>query len=947
MERDSFLLFMQLQPQTAKRLSIAFLVALVAWGAYTFFYYMGVPVHRSALLSQEAYVNVETACTSILCRGVMATWSWIPYLWSELAPFAWYIVLSMVIIAGLLAWQYVRNGGFTWKWTFKPWHFLALFVVSLWLLFTTLSNATFDGLSVRLLPEPTAQTYQGVSDETLATLKTNFDQLQASGCLSASDTTANNGMALYSLKGFCVQKSFVTMVLSQLLVVLVLLFECLVLGSSLLRLSKIRFDDPFVDGMTSVATGVAAWTVLLFLTALAGAYTQAAGWALVVLVPAACYRSVLRWGKALLTTEWNVESRLSRFGVVAAWLLVTYLAFNFLTVIRPFPIGWDDLGSYLNRPRLLVSYGSFIPTMATFQWEYLTSLGFLLFGYSSFFGATAAMIINWTEGLLASLAVVVFCRQMLGNKSGLVAALAFYTLPLIGHFSFADMKIDNATFFMGAMATVALFAYLWPSRPDAEAEDVPSHSAASWRYVALAGVLAGFAFSFKITAAMVLMELFAILAGSLLGWTAFLGASSLAFAAFFLNGAFNAGVIMQRIGLATGSASRMSFVLVFGLVGLGLLAWSAWKSPERKRGLKMIGLFLAGAIIVVLPWDLNNSLRLGNSLVSVSTTAPNMLSPTFVIGRGEARPTTGPVRVLPDDLLVDPAHPACIGTAATEELDRYWGFRTGATHYLTLPFRTVMNLDSAGYYVTTMAALLLFPLLLLLPYFWTERAKRLRYLFAGTVLILVEWMFSGNGVPWYGVGIFLGLAVGLEALIRHAPGKASRYAAMTFVTLSLLTNITMRLWQFDQQKNLLEYPMGKVSAEAMQSRTIPWYDGIQKIVTERAASMPETPYLYRIGTFIPYFIPKNLETVPIGDQQLSFFNCLNQEKDPALTLKRLKALGFNSIIFDTNTATIESDTNGSLHQKVNSFVDFVNTPSLGLQVLVNDPNAGVAFVLIP
>ncbi|MBU2213778.1 hypothetical protein KJ996_04030, partial [Patescibacteria group bacterium] len=77
------------------------------------------------------------------------------------------------------------------------------------------------------------------------------------------------------------------------------------------------------------------------------------------------------------------------------------------------------------------------------------------------------------------------------------------------------------------------------------------------------------------------------------------------------------------------------------------------------------------------------------------------------------------------------------------------------------------------------------------------------------------------------------------------------------------------------------------------------------------------------------------------------FNCLYNERDPKLTLERIKTLGFNSFVFDTNTATIEKDPNGSLHQKVNTFIDFINNPELGLQVVISDTKAGIAFILIP
>jgi hypothetical protein len=249
--------------------------------------------------------------------------------------------------------------------------------------------------------------------------------------------------------------------------------------------------------------------------------------------------------------------------------------------------------------------------------------------------------------------------------------------------------------------------------------------------------------------------------------------------------------------------------------------------------------------------------------------------------------------------------------------------------------------------VTTASMLLLFPLVLLLPYFWTRRGRWLRWLTIGTGFLIVEWMFLANGVPWYGVGMFLGLSLVLEALVTRAPDTLSRWVAAVLIGLSLSCSFAMRFWQFEQQRNILEYSQGKVSADALEELTIPHYNDIRLEVERRAQAYPDRPYLYRIGTFIPYFIPRNLERIGLNDHQLDVFNCLNQERDAALTARRLKALGFNAIIFDTNTATIEQDPSGSLHQKVNAFLDFANNPASGAQPVLNDTGAGVAFVLLP
>ena len=211
----------------------------------------------------------------------------------------------------------------------------------------------------------------------------------------------------------------------------------------------------------------------------------------------------------------------------------------------------------------------------------------------------------------------------------------------------------------------------------------------------------------------------------------------------------------------------------------------------------------------------------------------------------------------------------------------------------------------------------------------------------------MQWVFFANGIPWYGIGTFVGLVLCLEALVAKAPDRLSRTLAGVLMVLSILVCLGMRFWQFESQRNLFEYPIGKISAETIRERTIPYYDDITDIVLERSKRFPDRPMLYRIGTFLPYFVPKNLELIGVTDHQLDTFNCLYQEEDNALTLQRLKALGFNSIVFDTNTATIEKDLSGSLHQKVQRLTNFLNSKEAGLEVVIFDPKGGVAFLLIP
>ena len=936
-----------MHPRIFTILRLALFAGLLLWGGHTLLTYVSIPVHQVVLLTDGDRQAIEQACggTDNFCSGWKSLWPFVTHTIGRARPFLGYGLLSLLVFAVLLGRSFFRDGSSRVQCTFSPLRLLGCFVAALWLLFTVLSVSNSDDGPFRRLLEPLPQVYVNAGPQALQALSENFTRLKDGGCLSYVGQT-NNGAGVYDMKIRCMQMSFVTRVLTQLVSILALLFVLLVFGRTLLHLLRIRPQVAVTEVLFSAGLGACGLIVVLWLLALAGLYTSLAGWLLLLVIPAAFYPHSLYWLRRTRDLRWQYDAPWSNGALILGWLLVTYLAFNFLNVVRPFPIGWDDLGKYLNQPRLLVSYGHAIPTIGTLQWEYLTSLGFLLFGYDSVFGATLSMMINWMAGLLAALTVYGFGRVFLGAGRGILAALLYYSLPLVGHFSFADMKVDNAVFTMGALSMFAVFLALFPAESDDE-DEVPLSD--TYRLIALGGIFSGFAFSLKATAIMVTMALLTMLFGVLVHWVAFVGVLAFAWIVFMQNGLFNVPEISKYVYGARDVLSKGLFRGVFASIGVITLAIAGWlRSPQAYvRPVRLAAIFLGTFLLSIAPWVLYNNFEYGNVIPKLQTSPPNRLSPSFTI-LGEETPDYGQdIKTLPPELALDPKHPACQSTAKVEELDRYWGNSNGWSHYLTLPWRSVMNLDSVGYYVTTIPALLLFPLLLLLPYFWSRRGRWLRWLWVATLFMLVQWMFFANGIPWYGIGMFFGLCIGLEALIVHAPDRWNNILASVLIGLSLFVAFGMRFWQYEQQRNIFEFAFGKVSYEAMRERTIPHYDDIRDIVEQRFLSMPERPYVYRVGTFIPYFIPRNLEVLPVADHQLDFFKCLNQEKDATITLKRLQALGFNSIIFDTNTQTIERDPNGSLHQKVNDFVAFLNTPNLGLRIIVNDPDGGVAFVLLP
>lgn len=946
----SSLYFHGMQQRTIHILSIAFFLGLLLWGGYVTLVYVGIPLH-GAVYASDGFVNsLKGMCgdDGYVCRGFFSLYPLIARTLARTAPFLGYMVLWFLIALAFVGASAFHTGEFRFRVTLAPWKVLLAFVLAVWTMFTVFSYGQIGDTPLRRIAEPLPGVYKNVGEEGIAELQQNFQRLQKAGCLSAVGRFGN-GAGVYDLSTICMQGFFFSRVLSNVLWVVFFLAELMVFGHAILRRFRLSMT-PLTECVLSAGLGAGAWITVLWFLAVMHLFETSAIWTALVIVPVLCYRSVLHWAHVFVRERWEVDLAPWSPVLLLSWLLLSYLALNFLSVVRPFPIGWDDLGSYLNRPNLLVSYGHFIHSMSPFQWEYLTAIGFATFGFGSPVGATASMMINWSQGVLAVLVIIAFARTYLGKGAGILSGLLYYSLPLVGHFSYADMKIDNAVFTMGALATFALFMGLLPPNIEEGSAQEPS-STVTYRWMIIAGVLGGFAFSMKVTAIMVVLALGIVLSGVLLHWSAAIGATALAVVVLVTKGGLDIAAVGKRIFGEGTEIGTQSVLLILLLIGVSAGAFAIVNGRKNiRRTLLAAAMLIGGFFITIAPWIAHNNIQSGHILPrGFLLGAPNTISVQMQYkSKGPAISSNGvPVRSLPPDLAIDPNHPACKGTGSSEELGRYWGYSVGWKHYLTLPWRTVMNLDSAGYYVTTMPALLLFPLLLLLPYFWTKRGRWLRWMAIATVFILLQWMFMANGIPWYGIGVLLGLILGVEALVVRSPDILSMTLVSVLVAISLFSNFANRFWQFEQQRNLFEYPIGKASAEVMRERTIPHYDDIADAALQLYRTHPERPYLYRVGTFIPYFIPKNLEVIGLADHQLDVFNCLYQERDSVKMTKRLKALGFSSLIFDTNTATIEQDPKGSLHQKVQALIDYLNDPKSGLQILINDPGGGVAYLVIP
>ena len=85
------------------------------------------------------------------------------------------------------------------------------------------------------------------------------------------------------------------------------------------------------------------------------------------------------------------------------WIVMSV---NFVNILRPFPIGWDDLGVYMNFPKIIASSGSTLYFGMSF-WQNFVGVGFL---HGS---ASLAFFLNSLGGILAGIMIFLGIKFLL------------------------------------------------------------------------------------------------------------------------------------------------------------------------------------------------------------------------------------------------------------------------------------------------------------------------------------------------------------------------------------------------------------------------------------------------------------------------------------------------------------------------------------------------------
>ena len=194
------------------------------------------------------------------------------------------------------------------------------------------------------------------------------------------------------------------------------------------------------------------------------------------------------------------------------------------------------------------------------------------------------------------------------------------------------------------------------------------------------------------------------------------------------------------------------------------------------------------------------------------------------------------------------------------------------------------------------------------------------------------WWVLSSGITWYGL---LMVPLALVYIVRGAVGaadwstpggKVRQGVVLALAAVWVAMAFTYRFANYEPTNevkaklpfmaSVSEYQIGRQDEAYLLDKIFQQYEP-----ATRAINMDDRSLVYRVGTFMPFFVEKNDKRV-FSDNFLDFFRQLHEKYPDKVTLARLlRAYGFQYFIVDLNLPVNDNTPEQTLKAK---YVDFMN-----------------------
>jgi len=835
--------------------------------------------------------------------------------------------------------------------------------------------------------------------------------------------------------------------------------------------SSTNIDDKTVSGLVSLWTWFTFAMFFIFLSASVWLYNI---YSICIIIFWMIWVSLRYWKEVFVyyvnyRKQYNFESgwilRSTKLCIDEfLYLIITFLlSINFVSVFRPFPIGWDDLWVYMNYPKLLSSAWENLALWKMYIWELYTWIWFL------FWSQTFAFYLNSFSWVITGIVIYFFINNFTKKypqkyNLWLLSTAIFLMMPMVIFQVAKDMKIDVWLFAISVTAISLLYYLLiWEKKYN------------NILYVLL-GILVGCVFAIKVTSLLLLLWVFAALFYVRV-WVAWFVSFI-----FLFSWVFSALGLwkMMNVFVPSGSEPLVWVWWILFFIWMSILWLSVWYQKKNIMTLvtQIIAIIL-WFIIALIPWIIKHTSEIPEWNSISITTYISGVSEKYIPEYEKIYSDTELEEIERDNNM----KMGSSGTTLNEDFWRYFWYEQGINNFLKLPWNLTLQKNQKWEFTDiTFLFLALIPgIFLFLPYrrdvykypiIWfivfallyfisspisalmtsmfgninlpawyifivglfllpliyltwaLDTTQRISKIFlinlAFLTLYMWLWAISSYGVVWYGIVMYclLLLSACLSIVASSSDERLHSYISywvLIFVVIYAfqssiphgITNLKSasykeyKIGNFNEEVSLMSYhpeyfpimyelnisddykqelfieyrkfilnamsnsaDFDQILPEIQQYTSMHQLDRLLRELSK--VNFPEawinqkikqirqdlydlviyTPEeyknkenIYRLGTFMKYFISENHMRI-MSDNLVTRFDTYMYDEDSDVTYERMKQLDLKYMLIDLNAATIDRDPEKRLTQRyeqilkfvVDSRVELVETDSICLKV---------------
>lgn len=381
-----------------------------------------------------------------------------------------------------------------------------------------------------------------------------------------------------------------------------------------------------------------------------------------------------------------------------SFIMVTFLIWvSLISIIRPMPIGWDDLWVYMNFPKMLALSWNLIEWAWMYTWQLITGTGFL---FSSIFGqahlAAQAFYVNQIGGILAVIFITSTLSYVFQIKDKkillslpIIFATIFYAMPMNIFQQAKDMKLDPALLSVSISWLALLFVW-W--REELKKNDM-------LKIYAISGIIIGLAFSIKFTSLMLILWVLWLIAYrtlSIYWFYSFFFLFLAIFTKFWLLTQLNVWMPTDSVLI-----SKISTGLIL-VAWISLLLWIYKKGIESwKDWIVSSIIFVTWVLIGISPWIVKNTLEV-NPIQASKNTPIQQLVLSSVLNWSGWTLNTNYSTIFSEEEYKERSSRVTgnwitgSGQSQNEDLWRYFGYDKWINNYLKLPPNLTFQKNQPG-----------------------------------------------------------------------------------------------------------------------------------------------------------------------------------------------------------------------------------------------------------